>query len=161
MAKWHNLIWFTNKFNVHVSGLWWRATPPSPPSQQTPSLLLTPSTQLILSKDSQTMPRGSRSLIFLKIPLSSPLLKNVWKADTKLEKRSGGKKRRGAHLGVRVVTLLGRRQNAEWRLQLGIGCLCRDLASWLIKLFCCSNIQMAKEIKGNGSVYGCVCVGGC
>lgn len=40
------------------------------------------------------MPRGSHSLIFLKIPLSSPLLKNVWKADTELEKsRRGGERK--------------------------------------------------------------------
>lgn len=36
------------------------------------------------------MPRGSRSLIFLKIPLSYPLLKNVRKADTEPEKRNEG-----------------------------------------------------------------------
>lgn len=71
-------------------------TSPSPTSQQPlSSLHLTPSAQHVLSEDFQTMPRGSHSLIFLKIPLSSPLLKNVWKADTKLEKRNkGGKKKR-------------------------------------------------------------------
>lgn len=68
---------------------------PNIPTTFLPPLHLTPSAQHDLSEDFQTMPRGSHSLIFLKIPLSSPLLKNVWKADTKLEKRNKrGKKKR-------------------------------------------------------------------
>lgn len=45
-------------------------------------------------------------------------------------------------------------RKARGRPELGVGRLCRDLASWLIKLFCCSNIQMAEEIKGRGE-YMC------
>lgn len=47
------------------------------PQQRLSPLHLTPSAQHVLSEDFQTMPRGSHSLIFLKIPLSSPLFKNV------------------------------------------------------------------------------------
>lgn len=63
-------------------------SPSQHPNNLSPPVHLTPSAQHVLSEDFQTMPRGSHSLIFLKIPLSSPLLKNVWKADTRLEKRN-------------------------------------------------------------------------
>lgn len=98
-------------FQTFILHVFWDAAsryiPFPTPQQPLSPLHLTPTAQHVLSEDFQTMPRGYHSLIFLKIPLSSPLLKNVWKADTKLEKRNKGKKKRSsAHLGVRVVSLV-------------------------------------------------------
>lgn len=145
-------------FQTFILHVFWDAAsryiPFPTPQQPLSPLHLTPTAQHVLSEDFQTMPRGSHSLIFLKIPLSSPLLKNVWKADTKLEKRNKGKKKEAVHIWEWGwchwfwTGLVGGRRQTEAVWELSIGRLGSVLASCLIKLFCCSNIQMAEEIKG-------------